>query len=245
MFPYFFDHGWHVDFDALAHAKTARARALVIVHPNNPTGHAIAAAERDQLRLFCEQHALALIVDEVFLDYPLDPSAPIPTFASEPTPVLTFVLSGLSKVAALPQMKIGWMAVLGPTVDRSEALARLEIQADTFLSVNTPAQLCVPEWLRQGPNIQRVILDRLRQSFALLRAHRLDVLGVQAGWSAVLRLPRTYGADDAATALLELGILAHPGFFFGIPERNRVVVSLLTPPDVMVEALGRLCSDPA
>ena len=239
-FPLFFDHGWHVDLAALEHAITPRTRTLVIVHPNNPTGNVVSPAERDQLRSICEQHALALIVDEVFLDYPLVSPTPIPTFASEATPVPTFVLSGLSKVAALPQMKIGWMVVLGPQLERVEALARLEIIADTFLSVNIPAQLCVPEWLRQAPTVQRLVLTRLQENLELLRRYRLDTFTVQAGWSAVLRLPRTYDAEDASSALLGLNILAHPGGFFGMPELNRVVVSLLTPPDILTQALRRL-----
>ncbi len=241
-FPFFFDHGWHIDLAALEQAITPRTRALVLVHPNNPTGHAAPRAERDQLRTLCEQHELALIVDEVFLDYPLDASAPIPSFSSEPTPVLTFVLSGLSKVAALPQMKVGWIVAVGPKAETAEALARLEIVADTFLSVNTPAQLCVPEWLRRGPEIQNLIRSRLRLNLAALQGGPVEVFAVQAGWSAVLRLPRTYQADDAASELLRLGVLAHPARFFGMPESNRVVVSLLPQPTVMAEALQRIGS---
>lgn len=239
-FPYFFDHGWHLDIAALEQAITPRTRALVVVHPNNPTGHPVPAAEREELRRLCARHGLALIVDEVFLDYPLRAGASITSFAAEPAPVLTFVLSGLSKLAALPQMKVGWIAVLGPEAERAEATARLEIIADTFLSVNTPAQLGLPGWLEAAPRIQTILLQRLRANLAAVYAAGLEELGAEAGWSAILRLPRTYGATDAAAALLELGILVHPGHFFGMPETNRVVLSLLTPPAVLAEALGRI-----
>ncbi len=239
-YPLFFDHGWWIDLDQLERAITPRTRALVLVHPNNPTGHPTSAPEREALRTLCARHRLALIVDEVFLDYPLSPSAPIPTFAAEPTPVLTFVLSGLSKVAALPQMKLGWIATLGPAPLRSEALARLEIIADTFLSANTPAQLALPTWLQQAPAVQRLILTRLRDNHDTLAHSNLNILPVEAGWSAILRLPQTFHAPDAATALLQAGILTHPGAFFGIPEKNRVVLSLLTPPPILQEAAARL-----
>ena len=137
-------------------------------------------------------------------------------------------------------MKIGWIVTLGPLSERAEAQARLEIIADTFLSVNTPAQLCLPEWLERSPAVQQTILTRLRSNLALIRSFGVEVLPVEAGWSAVLRLPRTYEAADASTALLALGLLTHPGHFFGMPESNRVVVSLLTPPDDLTQALQRV-----
>lgn len=241
-FPLFFDHGWHLNLAALEQAITPRTRALVLVHPNNPTGHGTPASERDHLRNLCAARSLALIVDEVFLDYPLDPTQSIPTFAAEPTPALTFVLSGLSKIAALPQMKVGWITTLGPAPERAEALARLEIIADTFLSVNTPAQLALPTWFGHAPAVQQLILDRVRENFAILHRHGLNILPVEAGWSAILRLTRTYAAPDAATALLQIGILTHPGAFFGMPESNCVVVSLLTPATTLALAADRIGS---
>src|ERR1019366_6550898 len=136
-YPLFYDHGWWIDLAELDRAISPRTRAVIVVHPNNPTGHWTGAAEREQLETLCARHGLALIVDEVFLDYPLGEScAPqskeaARSFACGEHPALTFVLSGLSKIAGLPQMKAAWIATLGPERLRAEALARLEIVADT------------------------------------------------------------------------------------------------------------------
>src|SRR6185312_8917136 len=146
-FPLFYDHGWHLDAGALRGAITPRTRAVAVVHPNNPTGHFTKAAERRELETVCAEHGLALIVDEVFLDYGLGEKAE-PSFACGPHPALTFVLSGLSKIAALPQMKAAWIAAFGPETPLREATARLEVIADTFLSMNAPVQCALPEWLQ-------------------------------------------------------------------------------------------------
>ncbi len=239
-YPLFFDHGWWMDTAELAAQIGPRTRALVVVHPNNPTGHATTAEERETLRGICARHGLALIVDEVFLDYPLALGGRLTSFAAEEAPVLTAVLSGLSKVCALPGVKVGWIAVLGPEAVRQEAMARLEIVADTFLSVNTPAQMRVAGWLERAPAVQGVILERVRENVGIFTECGVELLPVEAGWSAVARLPRTFAARDAATALLERGVLTHPGAFFGMVEAGRVVVSLLTRPEVVRAAAGRM-----
>ena len=148
--PYrlFYDFGWWIDFADLERAITPRTRAIVVVHPNNPTGHATGAAERLRLQELCDRAGLALIVDEVFLDYGVElPQTELESFAAGPSEALCFVLSGMSKVVALPQMKVGWIVALGPEAMREDALGRLEVIADTYLSVNTPAQLALPSWL--------------------------------------------------------------------------------------------------
>ena len=239
-YPLFFDHGWWIDFAELERAIGERTRAVMVVHPNNPTGHGIPAGERQELRRLCAKYGLALIVDEVFLDYLIEPGARLTSFVAEAAPVLTVVLSGLSKVAALPGMKLGWMVVLGPEQARVEALERLEIVADTFLSVGTPAQLGLGRWLEAAPEVQRVVLKRVRANLAILREAGLEVMPVEAGGSAVARLPRTFAARDGATALLERGVVVHPGSFYGMAEVGRVVVSLLTPVEVMREAARRM-----
>lgn len=239
-YPLFSDHGWWIDLAELERAIGERTRAIVVVHPNNPTGHGTSAAEREELRRVCARHGLALIVDEVFLDYAIDPRACLTSFAEEQAPVLTIVLSGLSKVAALPGIKLGWMAVLGPQAERAEAMARLEIVADTFLSVGTPAQAGMARWMRAAPAVQQAILERVRGNLAVLREAGVDVLPVEAGWSAVVRLPRTFSATNAAAALLEPGVVVHPGSFYGMAETGRVVVSLLTPLAVMRSAARRM-----
>ena len=238
-YPLFYDFGWWIDFAELERGITERTRAIVVVHPNNPTGHATSAAERQRLEEICTRFGLALIVDEVFLDYGLgdDPRA-LCSFACGEHPILTFVLSGASKVVALPQMKIGWLTVLGPRVIAREALARLEMIADTYLSVSTPAQVALPRWLERRGGIQRQILARLRENLALLRNVGLEVLMAQAGWSAVLRLPTLEGL--IAEQLLEAGVLVHPGRFYGMTERNRIVVSLLGPKQEISQAAAIL-----
>src|ERR1017187_2420014 len=172
-YPLFYDHGWSIDFAELERAVTLRTRAIVVVHPNNPTGHWTGAREREALEALCARHGLALIVDEVFLDYslnngPLRESA-AGSFARGAHPVLTFVLSGLSKIAGLPQMKAAWIATLGPDRARAEALGRLEIVADTFLSMNAPVQLAMPSWLAGVGAMQAQIQARARGNLAMLQ----------------------------------------------------------------------------
>ena len=234
-YPLFYDRGWWIDFAELERAISPRTRAILVVHPNNPTGHWTGPAERDLLEQLCARHQLALIVDEVFLDYPLRASHPR-SFAVGPHPALTFVLSGLSKIAGLPQMKAAWLLALGPAELRAQALARLEIVADTFLSMNAPVQLALPSWLAGRAAIQAQILERVRANLATLTglaaAHpgRLQVLETDAGWSAVLSLPGCAGEPDCAERLArERGVIVHPGAFYALPEANRVVVSLIVP----------------
>jgi aspartate/methionine/tyrosine aminotransferase len=236
-YPLFYDHGWCIDFSELERAITSRTRAILVVHPNNPTGHWTGEGERERLEAICVQHGIALIVDEVFLDYPLRDLTPPPrSFACGAHPAPTFVLSGLSKIAGLPQMKAAWIAALGPQREQIEALARLEIVADTFLSMNTPVQLAIPSWLAGGEAIQGQILERARGNLATLKRieaespGRLHLLQVDAGWSAVLGLPGCVGETDCAERLArERGVIVHPGSFFGMAEAGRVVVSLIGP----------------
>jgi alanine-synthesizing transaminase len=175
-----------------------------------------------------------LIVDEVFLDYPLTESAVARSFACGEHPALTFVLSGMSKIAGLPQMKAAWIATLGPEEQSREALARLEIVADTFLSMNAPGQLALPSWLGGRATMQRQIMGRARRNLAVLQRlaaehpGMLEVLECEAGWSAVLGLPGCVGERDCAERLIrERGVIVHPGSFYGMSEASRVVVSLI------------------
>ncbi len=226
-YPLFYDFGWWIDFAELEQRITPRTRALVLVHPNNPTGHATTVQERRQLERLCVQYDLALIVDEVFLDYGLE--CTVETFAAGPHPCLTFIVSGLSKIAALPQMKLGWLAAFGPDSPRQEALSRLEIIADTFLSMNAPIQLAAPTWLENREAIQTQIAARVRENLKVLGScGELRALPVEAGWCAVLRLPQSLGSDRLAEQLAEeANVVTHPGSFYGMPESNRIVVSLL------------------
>jgi alanine-synthesizing transaminase len=240
-YPLFYDEGWWIDFAELERRIGPRTKAIVVVHPNNPTGHATGAAERERLQEICARHGLALVVDEVFLDYPLAEDARLTSFAVGPHPVLTFCLSGMSKIAGLPQMKVGWIVGLGPEGVQREAMGRLEVIADTFLSMSAPVQMALPAWLRGRKGIQGQILERVRGNLRIAKESRIEVLRVEAGWSAILRLPQMGGDRDLAEMLLgEVGVVVHPGSFYGIAELGRVVVSLLGFEQEFAEGLERI-----
>src|SRR5277367_436995 len=242
--PYalFYDHGWHLDIEAVRQRITPRTRAIALVHPNNPTGHFTKQHERAQLEALCIEHNLALIIDEVFLDYPLTETGR--SFATGPHPALTFVLSGLSKIAGLPQMKAAWISVFGPAAfgpppDSDEALkpslTRLEVIADTFLSMNAPVQHALPHWLAHRHAIQQQISQRTAANLKtvdilLAEQSMITRLEVEAGWYAILRIPALGRDEETAINLIrEAGVSTHPGYFFGLPGNGWLVVSLLTP----------------
>ncbi len=242
-YPLFYEpgHGWQVEPDTLRSRITKRTRAIALVHPNNPTGHFTSRRDRSLLENLCRRYDLALIVDEVFLDYPLieEPgqsfaSGPGQSFASGPHAALTFVLSGLSKVAALPQMKAAWIATLGPPLPAADALARLEVIADTFLSMNAPVQHALPAWLSGRRVMQDQILARTRANLtrldALLAEQSLvSRLVAEAGWYVVLRVPALGADEEVALSLLADEVVIHPGSFFGFPASGFLVASLLPP----------------
>jgi alanine-synthesizing transaminase len=237
LVPYapFYDHGWHVDLEALLRRFTPRSKAVVIVHPNNPTGHFTRHADRVAIQAFCREHNLALIVDEVFLDYSLPGHDGQESFAIGSHPIPTFVLSGLSKVVALPQMKAAWIACFGEEGEQAEALQRLEVISDTFLSMSTPIQCALPGWLRQRAEPQRQIRQRLQANLKALdtilgRQTLVTRLEIEAGWFAVLRIPGLLPDDETALELLlERGVVVHPGDFYGFSGQGWLVISLLTP----------------
>jgi len=233
-YPLFYDHGWRLDAESLRRLITPRTRAIALVHPNNPTGHFTKNGERHELEALCVEHGLALIVDEVFLDYSLA-NHTVRSFASGPHPVLTFVLSGLSKIAALPQMKAAWIAAFGPEHGLHPALARLEIIADTFLSMNAPIQCALPGWLALRADLQRQISRRVENNLrsldsVLASQSMLSRLEAEAGWYAVLRIPAVIPGEELAIRLVrEHGLSLHPGYFFGFSGDGWLVLSLLTP----------------
>lgn len=243
-YPLLRHDGWRIDTGALRAAIGQRTRAIVLVHPNNPTGHAVAADERERVQAIAVEFGLALLVDEVFFDFPIELREPMRSFAEGPAPVLTFVMSGLSKVLALPQMKLAWTVVRGP--EAAEAMGRLEFIADTFLSPNAPVQRAVGTWLAGSSAIQAQIVDRVRQNLRTLDR----VLGgqtlcsrlpVQAGWCVVLRVPATEADDVLALRLLDWhGLVVHPGSFYGLPARGWLVLSLLSVAEVFAEGIDRL-----
>ncbi len=217
---------------------------MILVHPNNPTGSYVSVAETSALNVFCHDYGLVLIVDEVFLDYAHD-GALRQTFVSN-ADALTFTLSGVSKISALPQMKLAWVAASGPEKMVAEAGARLEIIADTFLSMNTPVQLAAGVLLDQRRQIQPILLDRLRSNLAeldrLLAEHpSCTRLLVEGGWYAVLRVPVLGTDEDLAIRLLrEARVSVHPGHFYDFPTEGHLVLSLIAEPAHFREGVARI-----
>jgi alanine-synthesizing transaminase len=269
-----YDHGWQIDFEGLRSAITPRTRAIIVVHPNNPTGHFTKHWEAEELAKICRENQLSLIVDEVFLDYAetggegtrerheagletrmtadQPPQRPGPvvgdpgqetgatrdggrkirSFAAGLEGVPVFVVSGLSKIAGLPQMKAGWIVASGP--DQGVALDRLEVIADTFLSMNAPVQWALPAWLGSAQVIQAQIRRRVAENLAALdrslaHAPVVERLAIEGGWYAILRIPALQPDEQTVLALLEGGVWVHPGYFFGMPKSGWLVVSLLSP----------------
>lgn len=249
-YPLFYDHGWHIDIAALTERITSRTRAIVVVHPNNPTGHFTSPAERKLLERICEEHRLALIVDEVFLDYALDTADAREnthaSFSKGEHPVLTYVLGGLSKVAGLPQMKSAWIAAFGPEQLLEAATARLEVIADTFLSMNAPVQHAMPYLLANRSGMQQQILRRVSENLAVLdrqlaRSPAVSRIEVQGGWYAILRVPALMSGDALAIRFMEQErLVVHPGYFYGFEGDGWIVLSLLPPLAEFSEGIERL-----
>jgi aspartate/methionine/tyrosine aminotransferase len=247
-YPLRYDGAWAVDLEALGDAATERTRAVVVVHPNNPTGSYLKQAEAERLLALCAERGLALIADEVFADYSLAPAAGRwGSFACD-GPALAFALGGLSKSCGLPQLKLAWIAVAGPARLREEALARLEIVADTFLSVGTPVQHAAAPLLARRPELQGPIADRLRTNLDQLRRRvagaPASLLTVEGGWYAVLQVPRTLSEEERVLRLLERrDVLVHPGYFFDFESEAFLVLSLLPAPATFAESVDRLVAE--
>ncbi len=245
--PYPLDfHGtWSIDAHAVEAAVTPRTRAVLVVSPNNPTGSVITRGDLPALARVCASRELALIGDEVFSDYLIDPRADHARVLDQDE-ALTFSLGGLSKSAGLPQMKLGWIVAGGPPALVEAALARLEIVCDTFLSVSTPVQRAAGALLEAGRAVRAQILDRVTGNLGTLRSlaaryPACSVLRVEGGWSAVVRVPATRSEESLVLDLLERDhVLAHPGYFFDFPHEAFVVVSLLPPPGEFSEGVARL-----
>ena len=243
-YPLLYDHGWQIDFPSLYKAVNHRTRGVVTVHPNNPTGSYVKRDEVASLNRFCEEYGLALIVDEVFLDYPHDGAAR-DSFALS-NQVLTFTLSGLSKISGLPQMKVAWAVTSGPEERKTEALARLEVIADTYLSMNAPLQLATPVLLAQRKNFQPLLLDRVRTNLReldLQLSHQktCERLDVEGGWYVVLRVPANQSDEELVIDLLrKVAVLVHPGHFYDFPADGYLVISLITPTADFREGTSRV-----
>lgn len=239
-----YDHGWQMDFPSLENGVTGRTRGVVAVHPNNPTGSYVSPAEMQMLNSFCREHGLAVIADEVFLDYRLG-DARHASFAGN-RDVLTFTLSGLSKISALPQMKVAWVVTGGPENEAAEAMGRLEVIADTYLSMNAPLQWALPTLLRQRKKIQGQLIERVKQNLAELDRQvatqkACTRLNAEGGWYAVLRVPATRSDEELAIELLrEKSVLVHPGHFYDFPRDGYLVLSLITAQKDFAEGLSAI-----
>jgi aspartate/methionine/tyrosine aminotransferase len=222
----FYDHGWFIDFHTLEQAINDRTRAIILVNPNNPTGHFIRRHELDHLTTLCAVHDIALIADEVFSDYLIDPA---PDSVLSLRGIADFTLNGLSKLVGLPQMKLAWIIAKRPVPE-------LEIIADTYLSVATPVQVALPSLLELRVPIQRQIVDRVRGNLAMLQ-RRLDV---EAGWYAIV--PVMDEEESAERLLRDHNVLVQPGYFYDFERSGYLVVSLLTRPEIFSEGAAQIAA---
>jgi len=245
-YPLLYEHGWQIDFPSLDQAVSSRTRAVVLVNPNNPTGSYVSSTERRSMNEFCNGHDLSLLVDEVFLDYAHD-GGTRPSFVTNQQ-TLTFTLSGVSKISGLPQMKLAWVVTSGPPEKVSAALDRMEVIADTYLSMNAPIQLATPALLAQRKKIQPLLMDRVRQNLQefdrqLGNQKTCQRLDVEGGWFTVLRVPATQSDEDQAIEILhKASVLVHPGHFYDFSGDGYLVLSLITPPAAFREGIHRVLS---
>jgi alanine-synthesizing transaminase len=245
-YPLHYDRQWDIDPEITEKCLSSRAKAIVVVHPNNPTGSFVKSSELSFLAACCEENQSALIADEVFADYAFEPSDQRVLSHAAVADVLTFTLSGLSKISALPQMKIGWVVVNAPPKLLNAALERLEVIADTYLSVSTPLAYALPKLLERSEVVQAKIMERLRPNMrqvdaAIRSCSDISRLKIEGGWYAILKVPVTISDEDWAVELLsKQGVLVHPGHFYDFPSDGYLVISLLTDEEVLREGMTRI-----
>lgn len=263
-YPLVYDHGWQIDFASLEKAITPRTRGIIVVNPNNPTGHFVKPEELVALNEICVSRNMALIADEVFLDYSHgdtngrrdllratrarvgDGQRP-PSLAVNGG-ALTFTLSGLSKISGLPQMKAAWLVASGPDPLKKQALERIEVIADTYLSMNAPIQLALPTFLGHRGGFQKQVLTRVRRNLGeldrqLMVRKSCSRLEIEGGWYAVVRVPVTRSDDDLAVDLLmKRGIYVHPGHFYDFATDGYLIVSLIMPERDFAEGCRQMLS---
>ncbi len=239
-------HGrWEIDIDALISALTDRTRAIILVNPNNPTGSYVKRGELDELARICAGREMALISDEVFADYAFGPDAERVVTLAGQEEGLAFAMSGLSKIAGLPQMKLGWIVTAGAANQQQQAKERLEWIADTYLSVGTPVQCATSSLLTAGDKVQQQIRDRTAENLQFARealaGSSAGILAVEGGWCATLQVPRLRTEEEWALELLHSdNVLLQPGFFYDFESEAFLVASLLTAPAVFREGVKRL-----
>jgi alanine-synthesizing transaminase len=244
LIPYslHYDGEWHLDSSLVALAKESKARAIVTVHPNNPTGSFL---KRQELVILA-QCGLPILSDEVFSDYGFAPDTQRAVSALELRDCLVFCMGGMSKALGLPQLKLAWTLLSGPAAQVHEACMRLEHIADSYLSPSTPVQRALPRLLTQAPRLQAEIRARCLHNLAELRARCTAATGIstlqaEGGWYAILRLPHVLDDDAWALCLLEQdGVVTQPGYFYGMSRGAHLVLSLITPPDLFARGVAQL-----
>jgi aspartate/methionine/tyrosine aminotransferase len=243
-YPLIYDHGWQIDFHGLQQAITSRTKGVIVVHPNNPTGHFLKEQELSRLNAICSQRGIALIADEVFLDFVLGSQGAISCAAN--SGALTFTLSGISKACGLPQMKMAWVIASGPKEWKQQALDRFEVIADTYLSANAPVQLATPTFLELRHGFQKQVMARVRENLSELdrqvaQQKACTRLELEGGWYAVLRVPAVQTDEELAIVLLESkDVYVHPGHFFDFSRDGFLVVSLIAREEEFASGIARI-----
>lgn len=246
-YPLVYDHGWQIDFHSLQQAVTSRTRGVIVVNPNNPTGHFVKESELAKLNEICAAREMSIVADEVFLDFSLGEEKRLSIAGNDSA--LTFTMSGLSKIAGLPQMKMAWVIASGPEQLKNQALQRMEVIADTYLSPNAPVQLATQIFLEQRHGFQKQVMARLRTNLAeldrqLAARKTCDRLEAEGGWYAVLRVPAVRSDEEVAVALVtERDVYVHPGHFFDFSGDGYSVVSLIAPEGEFAEGVRRLLDE--
>jgi alanine-synthesizing transaminase len=242
-----YQHRWQLDIDSVERALSPKTRLLLAVSPNNPTGSYLTRDELAAITAIAAPRQIAVIVDEVFADYELEPGAARAAGqAVRQTECLAFSLGGLSKSIGLPQAKLGWIAAGGPDHLVTEALSRVEFLCDTYLSVSTPVQAAAAELLEAGRPVRTAIQSRVSANYGTLgglvaAVPACQVLAAEGGWSGVVRVPSLSSEEDLVVDLLTShGVLVHPGYFFDFPRESFLVVSLLVPEPEFADGVGRI-----
>ncbi|RPI05182.1 MAG: pyridoxal phosphate-dependent aminotransferase [Ignavibacteriae bacterium] len=241
-----YDGEWHIDFESLQSAMSGRARAVVLIHPNNPTGSFLKQQEFDRVCALAADHRCAVIVDEVFQPYGFSHNDHRAKMFAQQPPVLLFALTGISKLLGLPQLKLSWIVVSGNPVHTAEAMDRLDIIADTYLSVNTPVQIALPRLLSLASSLEHQIRERVQTNYRSLQTIFLNSLSsvfhVEGGWYAILRFPQMKSDDQWAEEILDrLNIVVQPGHYYGLEEKSCLVLSLLPEAELFHDAAATIC----
>ncbi len=241
-----YDGVWHIDLESLRMACDSKTKAIVLVHPNNPTGSFVKKKELDEIAKLAYEKSIILISDEVFSDYSfLEDSERAPSFAVNQD-ALTFTLGGISKSLGLPQMKLGWIVATGLKELLRSSCERLEVVLDTYLSVNTPVQNALPSWFSMKKIIQNEIRNRIKKNLAFLtsrlfNSHPANCLKTEGGWYATLRIPKTLSEEEWVLEVLEKDhVYLHPGYFFDFEDEAYIIISLLPSPEIFNEAVSRI-----